>query len=261
MRTIAVAMQKGGSGKTTTTVNLAAALAEKGFRILVVDCDPQGNATTWLGVVDPGKGIFACLCENGSLTHAIRDTKTPGVDIVPSSPWLVGAERALASEVGAETILRRKLREVARSYDIALIDTPPTLGVLTVGALVAADAALIPCEAHVLALHGLRQLTETIETVRDRLNENLAVLGIVACRVDLRTRHSAEIVDELRRRFPAETFETAIRESVRLAECPSFGEPILAYDPKGAGTEDYRALAGEVIARLQLETSDEKIPE
>ena len=167
MRTVAIAMQKGGSGKTTTAVNLAAALAEKGQRVLVVDVDPQANATSWLGVRDTGKGIFACLCENGSIADTLRHTATQGVSIVPSSTWLTGAERALSGEVGAETLLRRKLRPLADKFDVALIDTPPTLGVLTVGALVAADEALVPVEAHVLALDGLRQILETIDAVRD----------------------------------------------------------------------------------------------
>ncbi len=249
MKTVAVAMQKGGSGKTTTTVNLAAALAEKGKRVLVVDVDPQANASTWLGITDAGKGIFAVLCENGSLKDATRASPTKGVDVVPSSAWLVGAEKALAGEVGAETILRRKLKAVAQAYDVALIDTPPTLGVLTIGALVAADEVLVPVEAHVLALNGLAQLLATVETVRDRLNEDLGLLGIVACRVDARTRHAAEVVEELRNRFPKETFETVVRESVRLAEAPSFGEPITSYDGKGPGAEDYRALADEILKR------------
>ena len=249
MKTVAVAMQKGGSGKTTTTVNLAATLAEKGLRVLVVDVDPQSNATSWLGVRDAGKGIFACLCENGSVKDALRKTGTEGVDLIPSSPWLVGAERSLAGEVGAETLLRRKLKTVASHYDVCLVDTPPTLGVLTIGALVAADQIIVPVEAHVMALNGLAQLLETVETVQDRLNDALTLLGIVACRVDGRTKHAPEVVGELRRRFPTETFTTIIRESVRLAEAPSFGQPITAYDTKSPGAEDYRALATEVMAR------------
>ena len=249
MRTVAVAMQKGGSGKTTTTVNLAAALAERGKRVLVVDVDPQANATSWFGVRDPGKGVFAALCENGSLSDILVRTGTEGVDLVPSSAWLVGAEKALAGEVGAETLLRRRLRAVADSYDAALIDTPPTLGVLTVGALVAADEVLVPVEAHVMALNGLAQLLQTVDAVRERLNEGLRILGVAACRVDMRTRHSQEVVDELRKRFPAETFRTVIRENVRLAEAPSFGQPVTAYDTRSAGAEDHRALAAEVLGR------------
>jgi chromosome partitioning protein len=249
MRTVAVAMQKGGSGKTRTTVNLAAALAEKGKRVLVVDVDPQANATSWFGVRDPGKGVFAALCENGSLSDILVRTGTEGVDLVPSSAWLVGAEKALAGEVGAETLLRRRLRAVADSYDAALIDTPPTLGVLTVGALVAADEVLVPVEAHVMALNGLAQLLQTVDAVRDRLNEGLRILGVAACRVDMRTRHSQEVVDELRKRFPAETFRTVIRENVRLAEAPSFDQPVTAYDTRSAGAEDHRALAAEVLNR------------
>lgn len=249
MKIVAVAMQKGGSGKTTTTVNLAAALAEKGLRVLVVDVDPQANATSWYGIRDAEKGVFACLCENAPIKAALHHTATKGVDVVASSPWLVGAEKALAGEVGAETILRRKLAPLADAYDVALVDTPPTLGVLTIGALVAADEVLIPVEAHVMALNGLAQLLGTVETVRERLNAGLSVLGIVACRVDSRTRHAPEVVAELKRRFPAETFDTIIRESIRLAEAPSFGQPITAYDAKSAGADDHRALAKEIRLR------------
>jgi chromosome partitioning protein len=249
MKIVAVAMQKGGSGKTTTAVNLAAGLAELGQRVLVVDVDPQANATSWFGVRDAGKGMFACLCENASIASIARNTDIAGVSVAPSSAWLVGAERALAAEVGAETVLRRRLKPVVADYDVILVDTPPTLGTLTIGALVASDEVLVPVEAHVLALNGLAQLLETVSTVQDRLNDRLRLLGIVACRLDARTRHGIEIVEELRKRFPAETFMTAIRENVRLAEAPSFGQPITIYDPRSAGAEDYRALAAEIIER------------
>ena len=249
MHTVAVAMQKGGSGKTTTAVNLAATLAEAGRRVLLVDLDPQANATSWYAILDAGKGMFACLCENARIDTIITNTATVGVDVAPASTWLIGAERALAAEVGAETLLRRRLRDVASRYDVVLIDTPPTLGILTVAALVAADQVLVPVAAHVLALNGLAQLLDTIATVRDRLNEKLEVLGIVPCRLDARTRHGPEVVAELRKRFPSETFATAIRENVRLAEAPSFGQPITSYDTRSAGADDYRALAGEVLAR------------
>ncbi len=250
MKTLAIAMQKGGSGKTTTTVNLAAALAEGGSRVLVVDVDPQANATSWLGggIID-GKGMFACLCEKASIASISIKGSFPGVSVAPATSWLVGADRFLAGEVGAEMILRTRLESVASSYDFALIDTPPTLGVLTIGALVAADEVLIPVEAHILALNGLAQIMDTIGTVRERLNHRLRIAGILACRLDARTRHGPEVVGALRQRFPAETLETVIRENIRIAEAPSFGMPIASYDAKSAGAEDHRALARELLQR------------
>ena len=252
MKTIATVMQKGGSGKSTTTVHVAAALAEMGKKVLVVDADPQGNASSWLAITEPDHGLFGVLCEGGKASAAIRRAGSEGVavDVIPASPWLIGAERQLMAEVGAETILRRKLKEVSGNYDVCVVDTPPTLGALTVGALVAADFALVPCEAHSLALTGLAQLLSTLDTVRDRLNEDIKLLGIVPCRVDIRTKHGVEVAEEIRRRFPDETFKTVIRESIRLAECHSFGEPIFNYDPRGTGSSDYRALAAEIVERL-----------
>lgn len=247
MKVIAVAMQKGGSGKTTTTVNLAAALAEKGKRVLVIDVDAQANATSWFGVKDAGKGVFSVLCENASLADIIRETSTKGVDIAPGSTWLVGAEKALASEVAAEAILRRRLAKLKDRWDYVLIDTPPTLGALTINALVAADEVLVTVEAHIMALNGLAQLMETLEVVRERLNDKLKIAGLVACRVDGRTRHSTDVVEELRKRFPKDTLDTVIRENVRLAEAPSFGLPITTYETNSTGAEDYRALAKEIL--------------
>lgn len=247
---IAVCNQKGGSGKTTTCVNLAAALGEAGKRVLVIDLDPQNNASNWLGVTDPGKGVFGVLVEGGSLKAAIHDTGNKNVAACPASPWLAGAERALAAEVGAETLLRRKLKEISSAFDFVLLDTSPHLGLLTINALVAADAVLIPVEAHVMALSGLALLQETVDAVKDRLNDRLRVIGTLACRVDARTRHSLDVVAELRRARGEEAFQTVIRESVRVAEAPSFAEPILRYDPKGPGAEDYRALAQEVLERV-----------
>ncbi|MDP9439747.1 MAG: ParA family protein [Actinomycetota bacterium] len=252
MRTIAVVNQKGGTAKTTSAVNLAATLAEAphGRRVLLVDLDPQHSATDWLlgSGTDVGKGLFAVLGENVPVYDVVYETPVEGVDIVPSSSWLVGAERALAGEVGAETILRRKLSSLD-GYDYVLMDCPPQLGILTVNALVAASEVLVPVEAHVMALAGLAQLVETVELVQDRLNPDLDITGIVACRVDARTRHAGEVVGQLRERFGDLVFRTVIRENVRLAEAPSFREPITAYDPRSAGAEDHRALAAEVVAQ------------
>lgn len=248
MRRIAVINQKGGSGKTTTTVSLGAALAERGRRVLVVDLDPQYSATTWLATAPVGRGVFDLFAEpeKTSLRALVRPTATPGLSLVGASAWLVGAEKALATEPGAETVLREKLTEVEADFDFLLLDCPPTLGVLTVNALTAVREVLVPVEAHVMGLQGLAQLIQTVELVKKRLNPHLAITGILACRLDQRTKHGPEILAKLRGRFP-ETCRTAIRENVRLAECPSMGEPITAYAPASSGAEDYRALAAELL--------------
>lgn len=248
MRTIAIANQKGGSGKTTTCVNLAAALGEAGRRVLMIDLDPQHSASAWYAIKNAGKGVLGVFMDNGNLADFIQAAPAPGVEVVPSSAWLVGAEKVLAGEVGAETILRRQLERLPPDrWDYVLMDCPPTLGILTVNALAAARELLVPVEAHVMALSGLAQLLHTVEVVRDRLNPELKVTGILACRVDSRTRHAREVVERLRERSGNLVYHTVIRENVRLAECPSFGQPITQYDPKSAGAADYRALAQEIM--------------
>jgi chromosome partitioning protein len=250
MRTFAIANQKGGSGKTTTSVNLAAALGEKGRRVLVIDLDPQHSTTAWFGVTNAGKGVLGIFAENGNMLDLVQPAGVDGVDLVPSSSWLVGAEKMLAGEVGAETILRRNLERLPQDrWDYVLIDCPPTLGVLTVNALVAVTELLVPVEAHVMALSGLAQLLQTVEVVRERLNPNLKISGILACRVDFRTRHAREVVEQLRQRSGSLVYHTVIRENVRLAECPSFGQAITRYDGKSAGAADYRGLADEIISQ------------
>jgi chromosome partitioning protein len=188
------------------------------------------------------------LTEQDNLLDHARSTEVARVDVIPSSTRLAGIEKALAREVGAETILRRKLQRLPASrWDYVLLDCPPTLGILTVNALTAARELLVPVEAHVLALHGLAQLLETVGLIKERLNPDLELAGIVACRVDSRTRHAQEVVEELRARFGGTVYDAIIRENVRLAESPSFGQPIIQYDPRSAGAADYRALAAEVI--------------
>jgi chromosome partitioning protein len=250
MRTFAIANQKGGSGKTTTSVNLAAALGELGRRVLLLDLDPQYSATSWFGIKNAGKEVLGIFADNGNLTDLIREAGAPGVEVIPSSAWLVGAEKILAGEVGAETILRRNLQRLPPDrWDYLLIDCPPTLGIITLNALAAVAELLVPVEAHVMALGGLAQLLHTVEIVQERLNSLLKISGILACRVDARTRHAREVVEQLRTRSGPLVYHTVIRENIRLAECPSFGQPITQYDPKSAGAADYRALAQEIVSQ------------
>lgn len=255
MRSIAIVNQKGGSGKTTTAVNLAAALGEKDRRVLVVDLDPQASASNWYGVKDAGRGLLEVFTDGRDLASLIQKTEAPGVSIVAASSWLVGIEKALAGEVGAETILRKRIGDLdAGAWDYILIDCPPTLGTLTVNALAAVQEVLVPVEAHVMALNGLVQLLQTVNAVKERLHPPLRMAGILACRVDARTRHAQEVVEELRQRFLHLVYRAIIRENVRLAECPSFGVPITQYAPDSYGAEDYRSLAGEVI-KQEIERS------
>jgi chromosome partitioning protein len=250
MRVIAVTNQKGGSAKTTTTVNLAAALAEAKKRILVVDLDPQGNTTSWLGIAAPERGALELLTDSDPPESLISESAAVGVDCIPSTRALNGAERLLAREMSAETTLKRRLGGLdGARWDYLLIDTPPTLGLLTLNALAAADELIVPVEAHVLALAGVAQLFDTVRTVNERLNPSLTIAGIVACRVDTRTRHASDVVDSLRSTFNSQVFKTEVRENIRLAEAPSFRQPITAYDSRSTGATDYRALAREVMAQ------------
>lgn len=249
MRTIAITNQKGGSAKTTTAVNLAAALAEREKRVLVVDLDPQASASSWLGSVDEGRGLFEVLADNGNLTDLVRQSNVEGVDLVPASPWLVGAEKALASEPGAEAVLRGALSRLPPRWDFVLLDCPPSLGLLAVSALTAAREVLVPVEARVMALAGLAGLTRTVERIQERTNPDLVLTGILACRLDSRTNLSREVVESLRSRFGRLVFRATVRENVRLAEAPSFRQPITTYAPRSSGAEDYRAVAAELLRR------------
>src|SRR5918997_5966584 len=257
MRRIAVLNQKGGVGKTTTTVNLAAALAAEGHKTLVLDLDPQAHATLHLGLMPgrSGPSLYEALTQNMPLAQVRREV-APNLFVCGSHIDLAAAEVELIGTVGREVILRDLLEADAEAFDYVLMDCPPSLGILTLNALCAAREVFIPLQAHFLALHGLSKLLETIQLVSKRVNPDLKVGGVVLCLYDSGTRLGAEVIEDLDRYFDgrrhesvpwadATVFRTRIRRNIRLAECPSFGQSIFQYAPSSRGAEDYASLAGE----------------
>jgi chromosome partitioning protein len=254
-RLVVIANQKGGVGKTTTAVNLAIALAAPNRRILVVDLDPQGNATSGLvpgnelgGLKSSGKTIYEALVGEIPLADAIRPVRE-SVFLAPSGPDLVGAEIELATMKGREGCLREILKPIRGDYAFVLVDTPPSLGLLTLNALVAADSVMVPMQCEYYALEGLSALIGTIKRVRIALNPALQIEGLVLTMFDARNRLSHEIAHEVQKHFPDKVFESMIPRSVRLSESPSHGLSVLEYDPKSAGAEAYQALANEILVR------------
>lgn len=249
VRSMAIINQKGGSGKTTTCVNLSAALGEHGRRVLVIDMDPQASATSWYDIKDPGRGVTDIFISEVPLLELVRATKVMGVAIVPASAWLSGAEKALKWESDALLRFRKSVEALpTRQWDYLIVDCAPTLGILTANALIAVQEVLIPVEAHHMALPGVDRVIASVATLRSHLNPELEITGILPCRVDPRTRHSRNIVRELRSRFGNLVSKVEIRENVRLAEAPSKGQPITLYDSNSHGAQDYRELAKEIIA-------------
>ena len=250
-QTIACANQKGGVGKTTTVVNLASHLADLGDRVLVIDVDPQGNATSGLGVdrstVD--RSMYDALVDGVPLDQLVVQGSAEGVDLIPAAIALAGADLELAGVTARERRLRRLVEAVSAEYDVIFIDCPPSLGLLTVNALTAADAVLIPLQCEYYALEGLTQLLATIDLVRDHLNPPLRLDGVVLTMYDARTNLSADVAGEARRHLGASVYETVIPRSVRLSEAPSHGLPITRYAPESAGGLAYAALAREFRAR------------
>jgi chromosome partitioning protein len=251
-QTIACANQKGGVGKTTTVVNLATDLALGGDRILVIDLDPQGNATSGFGVDRRSvtRSIYDVLVDGASLTTTIIPIAQTGVSLVPSAPALAGAEVELATLTSRERRLARALAPIAADYDLILIDCAPSLGLLTVNAQTAADAVLIPLQCEYYALEGLGQLIGTIHLVRDHLNPRLTIQGVLLTMFDARTNLSAEVRAEVRRHMGPTVYDTQIPRSVRLSEAPSHGLPIALYDADSKGARAYATFSREFRARL-----------
>ncbi len=251
-RIIAIMNQKGGVGKTTTTANLGAALALRGHGVLLIDSDPQANLTVHLDV-DPRQiegSLYDVLRGDLPIADVVTETRTPGLSLLPSHIDLSGAEMELSAVMGRETILREALRihlERDGAESFALIDCPPSLGVLSFNALTAAGEVLIPLQTEWFAMQGMAKLTEIIGLVRRRLNPALTVLGIAPCRVDTRTRLASDVLEEVRGFFGDRLLRTRIRTNIRLAEAPGHGRTIFEYDPTCHGAEDYRALAAEIL--------------
>ena len=250
-RIIAVVNQKGGVGKTTTTINLAAALTLKGKKVLLIDMDPQGNAATGLGIPRASRDItiYDVLVNGVALSGAILETSVPGLKLIPSHVDLAGAELEIGNRAGRTTILRDAIDEDTSHYDYVLIDCPPSLNLLTVNALSASRSVLVPLQCEFFALEGLSQLLQTIEMAKARINPDLVIDGVMLTMYDPRNRLSAQVAADVRKHLGRAVFQTIIPRNVRIAEAPSFGKPVLMYDPHCAGSKAYKALATEMLSR------------
>lgn len=249
-KTIAIANQKGGVGKTTTSVNLSACLAAEKKKVLLVDVDPQGNATSGYGV-DKSKieqSIYNVLVDGLPIKEAIQKTNFENLHILPATIELAGAEVELVSAISRETKLKRAIDQIKENYDYVIIDCPPSLGLLTLNSLTAADSVLMPIQCEFYALEGVSQLMNTVKLVQQNLNSDLTLEGVLLTMYDSRTKLSMQVAEEVKNHFQEHVYQTVIPRNVRLSEAPSYGQPIIEYDPKSKGAEVYRALAKEVIA-------------
>ncbi|HEY4596068.1 MAG TPA: ParA family protein [Thermoanaerobaculia bacterium] len=246
---LAIANQKGGVGKTTTAINLGAGLGALARRVLLVDCDPQGNATRGLGARAEPPHLYHALVGEVPLSATIRPSGFPNLDLVPTQRDLVGIEVELVGEAGWEQRLKKVLAEAAGQYDTILLDCPPSLGHLTVNALVAADGVLVPLQCEYFALEGISELLATIQRVQGSLNRHLQIAGILLTMYDDRTNLSKDVAQEIRSHFAGKVYETVVPRNIRLAEAPSHGLPIFQYDIKSRGAEAYLAVAREILRR------------
>lgn len=251
MRCIAIINQKGGVGKTTSVANLGACLALLGKKVLVIDLDPQANLSIHLGVniYEKERSVYHLITGGCNPDEVILKTEMEGLDIIPSNIDLAGAEIELVGMVGREIILKESLGNTLERYEYVLIDCPPSLGLLTLNALTTASEIFIPLQTEFFALHGVSKLMETFKIVQRRLNHNLKVSGIIPCMHTARTKLNQEVLLKIKEHFEDKVFKTFIRKNVKLSESPSYGKPIVTYEPSSHGAEDYMALAKEVLAR------------
>jgi chromosome partitioning protein len=248
---VALANQKGGVGKTTTAINLGASVAACERRVLIVDLDPQANATSGIGVIDAEHSMYDVLIDNMPMRDVIRPTEIPTLHLAPSSVDLVGADVELRDAIGREYFLKRVLDPIASDYDYIFIDSPPSLGLLTVNGLTASNSVLVPLQAEYFALEGVSQLLATVERVRGAVNRELEIEGIVLTMYDERMNLARQVSEEVRSHFGDKVYKTVIPRNVRLSEAPSFGKPIILYDIRSRGSEAYVSLAKEFIQRAE----------
>ena len=254
-QTICIANRKGGVGKTTTAINLSAAIGVSGEKTLLIDCDPQGNATSGIGarITDNAPTIYQILLGECTLQETIQKTAIENLDLLPSTHDLIGAEVELLNVESREFCLKNIIQQQGSGYRYILLDCPPSLGLLTVNALTAADSVLIPLQCEYYALEGLRSLLETLDIIRDRLNPDLEIEGLLLTMFDPRNRLCHQVADEIRQFFPQHVFETVIPRNVRLSESPSHGLPVILYDPSCRGAKSYMELAQELLRKEPAE--------